>query len=116
MPKLQKGQISDPIGYKQYETGSYLVSLRAFLQLAELARIARDKAPGLAVPTLVFASPRDAVASFAATERLCQGCKQAQLIACDRSNHILTYDFDRERIATDVVAFLAAEAAPEASH
>jgi carboxylesterase len=110
MPKLQKGQINDRVGYKEYQTGSYLVSLQAFLQLAELTSIAQDKAQGLAVPTLVFASPRDAVAAFAATERLFQGCKQAQLIACDRSNHILTYDFDRERITTDVVAFLTAEA------
>ncbi len=73
MPKVQKGQISDPVGYKEYETGSYLVSLRAFLQLAELARIARDKAPQLTVPILVFASPKDAVASFAATDRLFHG-------------------------------------------
>ena len=67
------------------------------------------------MPILVFASPKDAVASFAATDRLCQGCEQAQLVACNRSNHILTYDFDRRRIETDVVAFLTAEAQPQGS-
>jgi carboxylesterase len=110
MPKVQKGQISDPTGYKEYQTGSYLVSMAAFLQLAELARIARGKASALARPTLVFASPKDAVASFAATERLLRGHSSARLVVCERSNHVLTYDYDRDRITADTLAFLAAEA------
>jgi carboxylesterase len=110
MPKLQKGQINDPVGYKEYQTGSYLVSLPAFMHLAELARIARDKMSALAVPTLVFAGPKDAVASFATTERLCTGCRDVRLVACDRSNHVLTYDYDRERITSETLAFLGAEA------
>ena len=112
MPKVQKGQISDPAGYKEYETGSYLVSLQAFLQLAELARIARGKAQQLTLPTLVFAAPKDAVASFAATERLFRGRGNVRVIVCDRSNHVLTYDFDRERITAETLAFLTAETSP----
>jgi carboxylesterase len=108
MPKLQKGQINDPAGYKEYETGSYLVSLPAFQHLAEMARIARDKAAALEMPVLVFAAPKDAVASFATTERLFQGRSNVQLVVCERSNHVLTYDFDRERILTETLAFLRA--------
>jgi carboxylesterase len=106
MPKVQKGQINDAAGYKEYQTGSYLVSLPAFLHLAELAGIARAKVPALTVPTLVFAAPKDAVASFATTERLCKGCGNARLSVCERSNHVLTYDFDRERITAETLAFL----------
>jgi carboxylesterase len=112
MPKLQKGQISDPAGYKEYQTGSYLVPLQAFLQLVELAEIARCKAPSLSLPTLVFASPKDAVASFAATAGLFQAHSNVRLVECSRSNHVLTYDFDRERIAAETLAFLAAEDLP----
>jgi carboxylesterase len=106
MPKLQKGQINDPAGYREYETGSYLVSLPAFLHLAELARIAGEKAPALEVPTLVFAAPKDAVASFAATERLYRGRSNVRMVVCERSNHVLTYDFDRDRIVAETLAFL----------
>jgi esterase/lipase len=109
LPKVQKAQIYDPEGYRAYETGSYLVSLRAFMQLAELAKIAMAKAPALTVPTLVLASQRDTVASFEATERLFVGREQARLVACNRGNHILTYDYDRERIVAEVVAFLTGE-------
>jgi len=113
MPKLQKGQISDPTGYTEYETGSYLVSLRAFMQLAGLAKIARGKIPGLALPILVLASQNDTVASFETTERLFQGRQRVHMVACNRGNHILTYDFDRERIMMEIVTFLTAEISPD---
>jgi esterase/lipase len=109
VPKIQKAQISDPEGYRAYATGSYLVSMRAFLQLVELAKIAMGKAPGLALPVLVFASQKDTVASFEATERLFLGREQARMVACNRGNHILTYDYDREPIVAEIVAFLTAE-------
>jgi carboxylesterase len=114
IPKLAKGQISDPEGYREYQTGSYLVSLRAFEQLTELAGMARSRLPELALPILAFASANDSVASYRATERLLRDCRQARLIACNRSNHVLTYDFDRERIMAETAAFLAAEASPAA--
>ena len=107
IPKYKKAQMFDPAGYRDYETGSYLVSLRAFLQLTELARMARSLAPDLAVPTLVLASEKDTVASFSDTERFCQACQPAKLILCNQGNHILTYDFGREEVLKAIVAFLS---------
>ena len=115
VPKAAKGQILDPQGYREYETGSYLISLRAVLQLAKLTRIARGKAGDLTLPILVFASEKDTVASFAVTEGLFQGLANARLVACNQSNHIVTYDFDRERVMTEIIAFLTAETSPQAS-
>ena len=108
IPKYKKAQMFDPAGYKEYETGSYLVSLRAFLQLEKLARMARALAPDLAVPTLVLASEKDTVASFSVTQRFCQACPRANLVLCNQGNHILTYDFGREDVLTEIVAFLTA--------
>jgi carboxylesterase len=112
VPKAAKAQINDPDGYREYETGSYLVSLRAFLQLAELARIAQSKVPNLSVPTLVLASHNDTVASYAVTEHLFRSGKQVRMVAYDRGNHILTYDFDREPVLAETVGFLT-EASPQ---
>ncbi len=56
----------------------------------------------------MFAAPKDAVASFATTERLFQGRSNVQMVVCERSNHVLTYDFDRERIVAETLAFLRA--------
>ena len=107
VPKVAKGQILDPDGYKEYATGSYFVSLRAAQRLSQITRIARDKAPHLTVPTLVLASTRDGVASFATTEKLFRGLDNARLVACDRSDHIVTYDFDRELVLMEALTFLA---------
>jgi carboxylesterase len=116
VPKLAKGQISDPEGYRAYATGTYLVSLEAFLQLTELAEIAKRKAQGLALPMLVVAPRGDTVASFSITESLFQGRDQVQMIACDRGNHIVAFDFERERVMKEIVAFLAAETTPQDGH
>ena len=116
VPKVQKAQIVDPDGYKAYATGSWLVSMPAFLQLAGLAKIATSKAPRLAVPTLVLASQKDTVASFAATERLFAGRAEVRLVPCNRGNHILTYDYDRELVLAEVVAFLTGKPAHPAGN
>jgi carboxylesterase len=107
VPKGAKGQILDPDGYRAYATGSYFVSLRAALRLAELTTIARAKAAALTLPTLVFASERDTVASFSVTAGLFRPLGNARLVLCNRSNHIVTYDFDREIVATEALAFLS---------
>ena len=108
IPKYKKAQMFDAEGYRQYETGSYLVSLWAYLQLANLAKVARSAAPDIAVPTLVLASEKDTVASFAITQRFCQACSPANLVLCNQGNHILTYDFGREDVLRDIVTFLTA--------
>jgi carboxylesterase len=113
VPKVAKAQINDPDGYKAYETGSYLVSLRAFLQLDALAKAATAKVPALSVPTLVLASQGDTVASFRATERLFAGRPQVRLLPYNRGNHILTYDYDRDSAIAEIVAFLTVEAPPQ---
>jgi carboxylesterase len=112
VPKAAKGQILDPDGYRAYATGSYFVSLRAALRLAELTTLARARAADLTVPTLVFASEKDTVASFSVTADLFRPLDNARLVLCNRSNHIVTYDFDRELVATEVLAFLTSPAPP----
>ena len=106
IPKYKKAQMFDPAAYLEYETGSYLVSLRAFLRLEELARMARNLAPALTVPTLVLASEKDTVASFSVTRRFCDACPPASLVLCNQGNHILTYDFGREQVLNAIVTFL----------
>jgi carboxylesterase len=110
VPKLAKGQIQDPEGYRAYATGSYFVSLRAALRLEELTKIARAKAADLTLPILVLTSEKDIVASSATTEALFRGRNNARLVACNRSNHIVTYDYDRELVLTEILAFLTSSA------
>jgi carboxylesterase len=109
LPKFAKGQISDPQGYKAYETGTYLVSLKAVQRLTELAEMAQRKVAGLALPMLVVAARKDTVASFEVTRRLFEGRERVRMAVYDRGNHILAFDLDRERVIADIVAYLTTE-------
>ena len=117
VPKVAKGQIRDPDGYRAYATGSYLVPCgrRCGWRSSPWPQEPRRRSSPL--PTLVLASERDTVASFAVTEGLFRGLDNARLVLCNRSNHIVTFDFDRELVTTEVLAFLTLrrrrEAEPE---
>ena len=114
VPKPWKGQVNDPEGYDRYEPGLSTVSLPAFHNLQEMAEIAREKAPDLpAIPIMVLASPDDEVASFSATEDLFRSRKDLEFISFPGNNHILFYDYDREKAVRIVREFLERDGIPQ---
>ena len=109
IPKPWKGRINDPEGYERYHPGQKEVSLKGFLQLQELARLAESRLhrpPG--IPILVLASPEDDVASFARTRELFSAMPGATVKEYPQSNHVLLYDYDATQIIADILDFLAA--------
>ncbi len=85
------------------------LSTRGSLELFALAQRVSAEAPDVAVPVLMLhgtgdetASPKAAREYFAAL-----GSAEKKAIWYDRSNHILGWDFDREAVVRDTVAFLA---------
>lgn len=107
VPKLSKGQINDKEGYSQYEPGSYLVSMFSFESLCHLAKWAVEKLEFASTPTLVFGAPGDAVASYAATERLFAGRKDSRLIKVASANHILLFDYGRSDVIESILEFIS---------
>jgi carboxylesterase len=85
------------------------LSTRASLELFALGRRVFDEAGGVTVPVLMLhaesdetASPDAARAYFAAL-----GSAEKKAVWYARSNHILGWDFDREAVVRETVAFLA---------
>jgi carboxylesterase len=113
VPKLWKGKINDPAGYRLYSPGSYTVSLDAFLRLQELAEAARESVASLPpIPTLVIASPDDEVASYEVTAELFGGREGTELVTLPGSDHILFYDYAREEAVRRIRLFLEEEKLP----
>jgi carboxylesterase len=84
-------------------------STRASLELFALAGRVFDEAGGATTPVLMLhgtgdetASPDAARAFFAAL-----GSAEKEALWYERSNHILGWDFDRDAVVRDTVAFLA---------
>jgi esterase/lipase len=110
VPKPWKGQVNDPEGYRRYRPGSGTVSLHGFHRLQQLAERARNSVADLPpLPTLVLASPDDEVASYTMTRRLFLGRPETEFLAFPGSNHILFYDYGRDRAITSVKEFLERE-------
>ncbi len=106
IPKLKKGFINIPVGYKNYECGSYIVSLEGYKCLGKLAEMAKKIAPDISVPVLVVGSRNDEVASFKTTKTIWQLNKNSKIIEFPKSNHIMFYDSNRDGIISNVIAFL----------
>jgi len=106
LPKLKKGFIKIPDGYKEYEGGSYIVSLDSYNCLEKLDAMAKKKAPEISVPVLVIGSRNDEVASFKTTTKTWQSNKNADVLEFPDSNHIMLYDSNRDEIISNVTAFL----------
>lgn len=106
LPKLSKGRINLEKGYRQYAPGSYLISLKAFNVLGELAMTARHAASKIDVPVKIFLSDNDQVADSHMTRRVFGMMSNAQFVYENRANHILTYDYGADRMISSIGKFL----------
>ena len=106
VPKFKKGFINIPVGYKNYECGSYIVSLDGYKCLGTLAGIAKKVVSDISVPVLVVGSRNDEVAFFEETNKIWQPNKNAKILEFPDSNHIMFYDLNRDEIVSNVTAFL----------
>lgn len=106
VPKFQKGKINDPEGYKRYEPGSDMISVKAFTQLQKLAERGFDRAKKLDMPVLILASENDQVASFDKIKKAADANPKITLVKYTKSNHIILYDYDRDDAIEKILEFL----------
>ena len=101
--------IHDPIEReKNLAYGS--VTGRALFELSKVMRRARKALPRVAAPTLIVQSREDPrvapeVAEFALAEL---GAKEKQLVWTEGAGHIITVDYGRERVFSEVEKWLRA--------
>lgn len=108
-PKFVKGKINYPLGKKQYQPGSYWVSTGAYYQLSLLGQFASTNVSRIQIPTIIFASPNDEVASFKKTKELYKNHSTATLYEYPNSNHILLFDYDSEKIISKIINFFTSD-------
>jgi carboxylesterase len=89
-------------------------NLHAALSALELIDAVEREVPEIRVPTLIIQGRRDTVVEPANASWLFRslGATEKQLVAMDRSDHLLALDLDRERVIAEAVAFLLRPAAP----
>lgn len=102
-----EGSILDPAA-RAKALGAGVLSPRLLAELDGLVRRARHAAPALTMPTLVMHSRHDpripvpgAEAGFAAI-----GATPKRLVWLDRSAHVISADYDRDLVATEVAEWI----------
>jgi len=99
--------IRDPIEReKNLAYGS--ITGRALFELSKVVKLARKSLPGVEAPTLIIQSREDPrcppdVAEFALRAL---GAQEKKLIWTEGAGHIITVDYGRERVFTEVEAWL----------
>jgi carboxylesterase len=101
--------IRDPIEReKNLAYGS--ITGRSLFELSKVVKLARKSLPGVKAPTLIIQSREDPrcspdVAEFALQEL---GAREKKLIWTEGAGHIITVDYGRERVFTEVEQWLRA--------
>jgi carboxylesterase len=99
LKKLKIGQINDPEGIKLYEAYHH-VSLQSVSELAKIGAKAMEKVEELNGRLLWFHSRIDVVADPRLSYELFTKCpsKKKLFISLEKSNHVLSYDFERKKV------------------
>ena len=76
----------------------------AIRQLLSVTRAARTALPAVTAPTLIMQSRKDNRVSWRVAERAFRsiGAREKRLVFVERGGHILTVDYDRERVLSEV--------------
>jgi carboxylesterase len=107
-PKLLGSAISDPEGRKAFKS-YFWMPVESVMEIVRLQRDVRARLGSVAAPALIVHSPRDTTAPYASVAYLGKnlGSKKIRTVTLKTSNHVLTLDYERELVTTEVVRFFA---------
>lgn len=105
--KLKTGQIYDPEGLTRYRAYQH-VALSSVAPLDRMGRKAQEAASRVSSAVLWFHSGVDLVADPELSRRIFDKLPNPQktFVSLSRSNHVLTYDFEREQVIRSAADFL----------
>lgn len=102
--------IADPEGRKSFKSYTKM-PIRSLMEIIALQKEIVPKLPSIDVPTLIIHSPHDHTAPYANMEYLRKnlGSKVVKTVTLERSRHVLTVDYEKERVAEEIVNFFGGQ-------
>jgi carboxylesterase len=107
LAKSAGGPIQEPIAAQQH-IAYHAMPSASMVSVVQAARAMRPLIPKVLCPTLILHDVHDQTSDFRGSERLLEnlGAKDKTLVAFERGNHLITLDYDRERLEATVLAWL----------
>lgn len=107
IPKTGPGPINDPFENKDH-LAYHTMPLRPLKSLIRCIGEIKIKLPQINNPTVIIHSKEDQTASFAGGQKLFQklGSPKKSLVELQKSNHIITRDYDKSLVLETISRFL----------
>ena len=104
--KWMGAAISDPEGRRRFKSYEEM-PIRSIWEIVRLQKEVAPRLPAIQVPTLILHSPHDITAPYENMDYLKRhlGSRVIRTVALERSNHVLTMDYEKDRVAQEVVRF-----------
>ena len=98
--------INDPIAREQFKSYSKM-PIRSIMEIVNLQKEVVQRLPRITVPTLILHSPHDTTAPYANMDYLKShlSSKKIKTVTLEKSDHILTMDYEKDLVAQEVVRF-----------
>jgi len=107
LAKYAPGPIRDPEGFRTH-IAYHAMPARTMAGIVAAGREFHAQADRVLCPALILHSVHDTTSAFSGSRFLIEnlGSEDKTLVALNRSNHIVTLDFDRARVENTVLAWL----------
>jgi len=104
--KWMGSAISDPEGRRRFKSYEEM-PIQAIWEVVKLQRLVQGRLATVRSPTLILHSPHDNTAPFENMDYLKRhlGSRVIQTATLKRSNHVLTMDYERDRVAQEILEF-----------
>jgi carboxylesterase len=108
-PKLLGPAIYDPEGRRAFRCYSWM-PVEAIMEIVRLQDEVKPGLSGIKAPTVILHSPKDNTAPFENVAYLENrlGSKIIRAVKLEKSNHVLTMDYEKDLVAREVVRFFKA--------
>lgn len=105
-PKLMGPDIADPEARKNFKSYTKM-PIKSILEILALQKDVIPRLKEIQAPALIIHSPKDNTAPFANMEfiKTNLGSKIIKTITLERSNHVLTMDYEKDLVAREVIGF-----------
>lgn len=107
MAKSKGGPIMDPAGAADH-IAYHAMPTRSMVSVVRAGRAFAAQVPKVACPALILHSVHDGTSDFSGSQMLMRrlGSEDKTLVAFNRGNHVITLDFEKERVEETVVEWL----------
>lgn len=107
LAKEMPGPINDPAGLEDH-IAYHAMPGKEMMTVIKGTWELKGKEPSITCPTLILHSVNDHTSDFAGSQTLIKdlGSDDKTLVAFNRSNHVITLDYDRDRVESEIVDWL----------